>query len=123
VTAAYDGELEVTFVVGGGEVGGDSAPLSTTQLELSFAEDGTLESLAMEFELDFRTAAVDEALGADGCELMMSFGVACEPCSGNGEPECLALRVEDVVATSSAEALAIIGEDECHPDCADCDVE
>jgi hypothetical protein len=126
MTATVVDVSEVVFdVTAESAIGGDSLPLSTTQVELSFAEDGTLAHLAMEFEMDFRAPDFVETLGegADGCDLMSAFGLTCEPCSGDAEPFCLDIRVEDVEVSSSLAMVAIIDDDECHPDCADCTAE
>ena len=126
MTATVVEDSEVVFEVAAeSALGGDSLPLSTTQVELSFADDGPLAHLAMEFEMDFRAPDFVDVLGegTDGCDLMSSFGLTCEPCSVDAEPFCLGIRVEDVAVSSSMEMVAIIDEDECHPDCADCTAE
>ena len=75
-------------------------PVDDFHLEGTFAADGSsFGGGKVSGILD--TRPISEGLGFDEdylCVAVASFGVACEPCAGDGEPYCLGLLAEDVFA-------------------------
>ena len=101
-------------------------PVLPRTLTLGLNADGTVSSVDMSYELDFRATGLglSDALGTDDpdtiCSLLTTFGITCLPCFSDAEPYCMSLRIEEFPMVPVDTSIAVIGEGECHPDCPDC---
>ena len=57
----------------------------------------------------------------DICNLMLGFGITCEPCNSDGEPYCIRYLIEDMVANETGQSMDLVCEDQCHEMCDDND--
>lgn len=113
-------------------VGPDTTTLNVSGIEITiddlvvsgaFSADGTtIEGAVLAGAIDTRPLATLVNSTDEGavCELVATFGVACEPC-GDGEPYCLSIYVDSMVAELAAGVtLEEVTEDDvaANPDCA-----
>ena len=115
------GPTDVVFDAGGYSVG-----LSGFGMAGSFTDDGdAIEEGVVQAELDIRVLApaLGDALGTEDpdelCLYMGFLGIDCESCSGDGEPYCAPLTVEEIDGERLADSLEEITQENCHPMCAD----
>ena len=106
--------------------------ISISQLNIAgdFTADGSqIDGAILSGEIDARDlvgALVSRGLLEEEdpnalCDLIGTFGVACEACATDGEPYCLSLYIDQITANLDDQTL--IAQDECDPEaCSDgCD--
>ena len=115
---------ELALSVAGFEINIDSIAISGT-----FAPDGSyFGGGELEGELDARDIGpllkgqIDDTSPDAVCELLIGFGVACQPCSSDGESYCATILVDQLIGAEQSGEVAQILESDCAEGCADsCD--
>lgn len=113
------GPATTTIAVAGYEVTIDDLEISGT-----FAADGSYwggGTLAGSVDTRALVDLIEE--GGDEntvCELVAGFGVACETCTGDGQPFCLSIKAVDLGGDeASGSDLEEIAMSDCHEQCPD----
>jgi hypothetical protein len=89
------------------EVAGYSVTIGDLYIAGTFAPDGTSfggGQLAGSIDTRPLDSLVSDDTGSSGaiCDLVVSFGVTCEPCPADGEPFCLSLVADQIQADEVA---------------------
>ena len=97
---------------------GSAVPTFGGYVSGAFSPDGAnLEGIDLQMTLDMATASV--VMGEDVCELLVTFGVICQPCpSGTGD--CMTFHVQQITGVDDGSpAVVTITEDDVanNPDC------
>jgi len=108
-------------------IAGLNVTLSDLYVAGTFAADGgSYGGGVMAAALDARDLgpAMKPLLGTDDpdevCSLLVSFGVACEECSSDGAPYCVAILADQMSGDQkTVDPLECVAEALCHPQCAD----
>jgi len=108
--------------------------LTIYEMDISgvFVSDGSgMEDVKLAGAIDLRD--IGDALGeltggmlsdADSaCDLIVMFGVSCNPCPDDGEPLCIDVELDDVLATATGSVIEVVEEADTHPECDSSDTE
>ena len=129
LSTSYSPGDELVTLGGGTSITPDddrALPILPRTLTLGLYADGTVSSVDMSYEVDFRGTGLglSDVVGTDDpdaiCSLLTTFGITCLPCFSDAEPYCMSLRIGEFPMVPVDSSIAVIGEDECHPDCTDC---
>ena len=97
------------------------------------ADKSRIDGGTVTAELDIRVLApfLGGVLGttdpATLCSYLSFLGATCSDCTGDGQPYCLPVDIEDVQGTRMSDPLAVVTQQDCYPTCAaiysnpDCD--
>jgi len=110
-------------------VAGYDVSIMAMSIAGTFSSDGSyFGGGTMSGELDARTLAPlladqleipeDEDPGQYMCDLLIGFGVACIPCSSDGDPFCAILEIDQLVADNSGVEIKEILQTDCDEECA-----
>lgn len=112
---------ELALTIAGLTINIDAINISGT-----FAADGTyFGGGELSGELDARDIGpllegqLDDTSPDAVCDLLIGFGVACQPCSSDGEPYCATILVDQIVADEQSGELQAIAQEDCFEGCAE----
>jgi hypothetical protein len=117
-----------TFQVGPADttlnVSGLDITINSLSIRGTFAEDGSyFGGGRLEGELDARVLGplLEDAVGVSDpdevCNLLLGFGVTCEPCVSDGATYCVSVLADQIQAFAAGDPLVCVAAEDCHPLC------